>query len=91
MMDLIELTKLEKIKLLEKQYPNLKFDVNKDAWINTKIKKELDLNYSEVDFYKISDKERENIIKKLSLSFESYFLDFVIEDENYINFRKSKI
>lgn len=80
MMDLIELTKLEKIKLLEKKYPNLKFDVNKDAWINTKIKKELDLNYSEVDFYKISDEERKNIINDLSLSFESYFLDFVIED-----------
>lgn len=64
--------------------------MNKDAWINTKIKKELDLNYSEVDFYKISDEERENIIKELSLSFESYFLDFVIEDENYINFRNSK-
>lgn len=91
MMDLIELIKIEKIKLLEKKYLNLKFNLNKDAWINTKIKKELDLNYSEVDFYKISDEERENIIKELSLSFESYFLDFVIEDENYINFRNSKI
>ena len=91
MMDLIELIKIEKIKLLEKQYPNLKFNINKDAWINTKIKKELDLNYSEVDFYKISNEERENIIKELSLSFETYFSDFVIEDENYINFRNSKI
>lgn len=78
MMDLIERIKDEKIKLLELNYPEKDFDKNKDSWINTKIKKELDLNY-DLNFYKISEDEKIKIAKTLSSNFETYYKDFVIE------------
>jgi hypothetical protein len=80
MMNLIELIKIKKIKLLEQNYPTKKFKIDKDHWINTKIKKELDLNYSEVDFYKITEEEKNKISDQLSSNFETYFKDFVIEE-----------
>jgi hypothetical protein len=80
MMNLIELTKIKKIKLLEQTYPTQKFDINKDSWINTKIKKELDLNYSGLDFYKITEEEKNKISEQLSLNFEEYYKDFIIEE-----------
>lgn len=79
MMDLIERIKEEKISQLQLQHPESKFDKNKDSWINTKIKKELDLNYSDLDFYKITENQKSSIIKELSSNYETYFKDFIIE------------